>query len=117
MTPALFFLALLPPLIAIAAITIRTCQHITAASRDAQGNACAICGTQDPGKRGWHIDHDHSCCPGKTSCGLCVRGLLCSRCNIGLGFFLDNINALRAAEAYLERADASATFGDTPRED
>lgn len=36
MTPALFFLALLPPLIAIAAITIRTCQHITAASRDAR---------------------------------------------------------------------------------
>lgn len=36
MTPALFFLALLPPLIAIAAITIRTCQHITAASQDAQ---------------------------------------------------------------------------------
>ena len=36
MTPALFFLALLPPLIAIVAITIRTCQHITAASRGAQ---------------------------------------------------------------------------------
>ena len=36
MTPALFFLLLLPPLIAIAAITIRTCQHITAASQDAQ---------------------------------------------------------------------------------
>ena len=88
-----------------------------AATLRAQGNACAICGTQDPGKRGWHIDHDHSCCPGKTSCGLCVRGILCGRCNIGLGFFLDNINALRAAEAYLERADASATYGDTPRED
>ena len=36
MTPALFFLLLLPPLIAIAAIVIRTCQHITAASQDAQ---------------------------------------------------------------------------------
>ena len=36
MTPALLLLLLLPPLIAIAAITIRTCQHITAASRDAQ---------------------------------------------------------------------------------
>ena len=36
MTPALFLLLLLPPLLAIAAIAIRTCQHITAASRDAQ---------------------------------------------------------------------------------
>ena len=36
MTPALFLLLLLPPLIAMAAITIRTCQHITAASQDAQ---------------------------------------------------------------------------------
>ena len=36
MTPALFLLLLLPPLLAIAAITIRACQHITAASRDAQ---------------------------------------------------------------------------------
>lgn len=36
MTPALFFLLLLPPMLAIAAITIRTCQHISAAGQDAQ---------------------------------------------------------------------------------
>lgn len=36
MTTALFFLLLLLPLIAIAAITIRACQHISAAGRDAQ---------------------------------------------------------------------------------
>lgn len=36
MTPALFFLLLLPPMIAIAAITIRTCQHISAAGQDAE---------------------------------------------------------------------------------
>ena len=76
----------------------------------AQGGTCAICATHDPGKRGWHTDHDHACCPGATSCGLCFRGLLCAACNTGLGFFRDNIHSLRMAERYLERADAHATF-------
>ncbi|MFD8391173.1 endonuclease domain-containing protein [Streptomyces sp. NPDC059680] len=49
-----------------------------------QGNTCAICRRPDPGgKYGeWHVDHDHNCCPSGTTCGNCVRGILCSECNI-----------------------------------
>jgi hypothetical protein len=47
------------------------------------------------------IDHDHDCCPGKFSCGRCVRGLLCSNCNFILGHAGDDKRVLRRAIAYL----------------
>jgi hypothetical protein len=65
-----------------------------------QDGRCAICRDE---LTTVHIDHDHRCCPGKHSCGECVRGLLCPRCNLGLGFFRDNLELLNAALQYLNR--------------
>lgn len=48
------------------------------------------------------IDHNHDCCPGEKTCGKCVRGLLCSSCNTGLGCFKDNEDNLYKAIFYLK---------------
>lgn len=66
-----------------------------------QDRACASC------KAPAHIDklfidHDHSCCP-RGSCGACVRGLLCSGCNLAAGHCKDDPTRLRALADYLER--------------
>lgn len=67
---------------------------------------CEIC--NEPLERGRNkiaVDHDHACCSGMVkSCGNCVRGVLCARCNIGLGSFRDNPEYLRAAALYLEKS-------------
>lgn len=66
-----------------------------------QDNRCAICGRTEASKA-WAIDHDHACCPGQSSCGECVRGLLCLNCNTALGLFGDNAESLRRAIDYLQ---------------
>jgi hypothetical protein len=47
------------------------------------------------------IDHDHVCCPGRKSCGACVRGPVCSACNTRLGA-LEVIIDAGLLDAYLE---------------
>jgi hypothetical protein len=64
----------------------------------AQSGRCAAC--NDP-MLVVHIDHDHGCCPGKDSCGRCIRGLLCNSCNCGLGFLRDDVQRLQMAIDYL----------------
>ena len=68
-----------------------------------QGGKCAICKNEPLGRRQrFSIDHDHSCCTGRKSCGKCIRGLLCNKCNLGIGNFDDDINRLKSAVSYLE---------------
>lgn len=68
-----------------------------------QNGGCAICETKTPGGKynQFHVDHDHSCCPGSRSCGKCIRGLLCHNCNTALGLFGDDITGLMSAVNYL----------------
>ncbi|MCC6695229.1 MAG: hypothetical protein IT365_06335 [Candidatus Hydrogenedentes bacterium] len=61
----------------------------------AEQGGCAICKTKRPrGKTGWNVDHDHK--TGK------VRGVLCSKCNSGIGLLGDSVEGLRLAVRYLE---------------
>lgn len=46
-----------------------------------QDEACASCGELAADGETLHVDHDHNCCPGKYTCGQCVRGLLHRYCN------------------------------------
>jgi len=67
-----------------------------------QGGVCAICGNgQDAGYRQLlYVDHDHE--TGK------VRGLLCQRCNSGIGHFVEDIDVVERAYLYMLKArDAS----------
>jgi hypothetical protein len=64
-----------------------------------QGGGCAIC--REPVLL--LIDHDHLCCDGEFSCGRCIRGLLCLRCNAALGYLRDRPDLADAAAAYLRR--------------
>jgi hypothetical protein len=63
----------------------------------AQGGVCAICGKEEKaaGRTFLSVDHCHH--TGE------VRGLLCSRCNPGVGLFNDDPILLRNAAEYIER--------------
>jgi hypothetical protein len=68
-----------------------------------QAKRCAICRSESPGPRDWHVDHNHACCPDpRATCGRCVRGVLCHSCNTLLGLAEDDPARLRAAALYVE---------------
>ena len=64
-----------------------------------QDSRCAICRTPVAMGRdgGAVVDHEH----GRRGAA-CVRGVLCKKCNMGLGSFLDSLELMRAAAAYIE---------------
>lgn len=61
-------------------------------------DGCNICGSHHK----LVVDHDHDCCPRDYTCGQCIRGILCGRCNLGLGKFDDDVGKLLAAVDYLK---------------
>ena len=68
-----------------------------------QDGVCAICGDPETHLNNWtgkvrplSVDHCH-----RTKR---VRGLLCHKCNLGLGNFKDNPKNLREAANYLEKS-------------
>jgi hypothetical protein len=67
---------------------------------EGHGGKCGICGgTESPTQWGHRlmIDHDHA-----TGA---LRGLLCTTCNTGVGYFADDPVRLEAAAAYLRSFD------------
>jgi len=58
-----------------------------------QNRCCAICFKEPDPKRRLAVDHNHST-------GL-VRGLLCTKCNMALGFLNDDLETAESAVAYL----------------
>lgn len=61
----------------------------------AHNGQCDLCGVARPGGRGgWHLDHVHG-----TDI---IRGVLCHRCNTGLGLVVDRVGLSRIS-AYLHK--------------
>jgi hypothetical protein len=73
-----------------------------------QGRRCAICRRATGATKRLAVDHDHTCCPGPTSCGKCVRGLLCGPCNSMLAHARDDAELFRRAIRYLHEWPALA---------
>jgi hypothetical protein len=67
--------------------------------KNMMARGCEVCGSVE----NLCIDHDHRCCPGKSSCGKCVRGTLCRSCNQADGFLKSNPEFARKLAIYLER--------------
>jgi hypothetical protein len=65
---------------------INTEDYLLLYSRGCHNPACSK--TED-----LQVDHIHACCTGASSCGMCVRGLLCHRCNLAVAAIENNHNS------------------------
>lgn len=71
-----------------------------------QGGKCDICKTElcyDKGPNLAHLDHCHS--------SQAIRGILCVRCNKGLGYLQDSEDIIQGAIRYLEKHQGSGNDG------
>jgi hypothetical protein len=68
-------------------------------------NGCAMCGRMEPDAGRPAVDHDHSCCKGREVCGNCVRGALCMKCNLALGW-LEDLGLMKKAASYLRNTSS-----------
>ncbi len=59
-----------------------------------QNGVCAVCGNMNDSGQRLSIDHDHK--TGK------IRGLLCHRCNVALGYAKDSVDLLEKLIKYLK---------------
>lgn len=67
-----------------------------------QEYSCAACGVEfGTGSKRPEVDHDHTCCKGYKTCGKCVRGILCQKCNTLAGKLEYNIEYLNDILWYL----------------
>jgi hypothetical protein len=80
---------------------------------EAQGGACAICGSTTPDtKSGWHVDHDHAEDPRSTRAvnPVAYRGVLCQPCNVHLVGYVERRPWMRSrlplVDEYLAKWDA-----------
>lgn len=71
------------------------------ALRRMQGNCCAICGNQCSSGRALAVDHDHN--TGN------IRGLLCTRCNMGIGL-LRTSELLSSAINYINQPPLDLSY-------
>lgn len=67
-----------------------------------QNNVCVLCGRSEELDRNFAIDHCHN--SGK------IRGLLCFKCNTGLGSFGDSIELLLKAVEYLKKHQVKKNY-------
>jgi hypothetical protein len=68
-----------------------------------QNGQCAVC-KENYALLDLVVDHNQKCCPGygrSRRCGKCIRGLLCSQCNSGIGLLRESVEALDSAAKYL----------------
>lgn len=90
-------------------LTLSDYDELCDKQRDADGAVrCGICSSTDPRSNTgtWHVDHCH-----QTKV---VRGLLCSKCNLGLGQFDDDADRLIAALRYLGYETKGLVWRQTP---